>query len=42
MKQVMSMLIKRNNWLTLNSTVSDASSHVDRHDCLQRTSAMYS
>ena len=28
--------------LTLDATVCGASSHVDRHDCLQRTSAMYS
>jgi len=42
MKQVMSVLIKRNNKLTLNATVSGASSHVDRHDYVQRTSALCS
>jgi len=42
MKQVLSVLIKRNNLLTLNATAFSASSHVNRHDCLQRTSTMYS
>jgi len=42
MKQVMSLLIKRNNLLKLNGTVSGASRHVDRHHHLQRTFATYS
>jgi len=36
------MSIRRNNWLTLNSTVSGMSSHVHCYICLQRMPAMYS
>jgi len=42
MKQVLSVLIKRNNKLALSATVSGVSSHVDCHDCPQRTPALCS